>query len=141
MEETKEKVLQRESKGDKVGVGPIPFESIDAHVQTAIKCAAEKKAFDIVALDLREIASFTEYFVIVSGGNQRQAQAISDEIEEQLRKDGVKPVRIEGFQTAEWILLDFGDFVVHVFDKDARGFYDLERLWRDAGRVSIPSDI
>ena len=141
MEEIKEKVLQRESKGDKVGVGPIPFESIDPHVQTAIKSAAEKKAFDIVALDLREIASFTEYFVIVSGGNQRQAQAISDEIEEQLRKDGVKPVRIEGFQTAEWILLDFGDFVVHVFDKDARGFYDLERLWRDAGRVAIPSDI
>jgi ribosome-associated protein len=141
MEETKEKVLQRESNGDKVGVGPISFESIDPHVQTAIKCAAEKKAFDIVALDLREIASFTEYFVIVSGGNQRQAQAISDEIEEQLRKEGVRPVRIEGFQTAEWILLDFGDFVVHVFDKDARGFYDLERLWRDAGRVAIPSDI
>jgi ribosome-associated protein len=111
-------------------------------VKLAITSASEKKAFDIVAIDLREIASFTEFFVIASGANQRQVQAISDEINEQLKTQlNARVIRIEGYQTGEWILLDFGDFIVHIFEKKAREFYDLERLWRDAKRVEIPKEV
>lgn len=141
MEETKEKTLQRESVTIEIASTPTPFSEIDADAQAALKCASDKKAFDLVALDLRGIASFTESFIIASGANQRQTQAIADEIEEQLKKNGRRPVRIEGYSSAEWILMDYGDFVVHVFDKDARSFYDLERLWRDARRVEIPADL
>lgn len=141
MEETKEKTLQRETVSIEVSKASIPFSELDESVQLALRCAADKKAFDLIALDLREVASFTEFFIIASGANQRQAQAISDDIEEKLKKIGTKPVRIEGYSSAEWILLDFGDFIVHVFDKEARGFYDLERLWRDAKHVEIPSDL
>ncbi|HKY42035.1 MAG TPA: ribosome silencing factor, partial [Pyrinomonadaceae bacterium] len=91
-------------------------------------------------LDLREIASFTDYFLIVSGANERQVQAISDEVYEQLKKAGHAAARVEGYKTAEWILLDFGDFVVHVFEQKARKFYDLERLWRESKRVELPAE-
>ncbi|MCV4607542.1 ribosome silencing factor, partial [Escherichia coli] len=88
--------------------------------QLAIRCAAEKKAERIVALDLKSIVSFTDYFAIVSGANPRQVQAIADEITEQLKKQfGRSPIRIEGYSSAEWILLDFGDFIFHVFDREA----------------------
>lgn len=141
MDETKEKTLQRETVSIELTPASTAFADIDSDVQKALKCASEKKGFDLVGLDLRDIASFTEYFVIVSGANQRQTQAIADEVEEQLKKGGTRPVRIEGYSSAEWILMDYGDFVVHIFDKDARGFYDLERLWRDAKRVEIPADL
>lgn len=142
MEELKEKTLHRESVTISVSSNTTPFEDLDAEVKLALHCASEKKAFDMVALDLREIASFTEYFVLASGANQRQVQAIADEIDEQLKKQlGSRPVRMEGYSTAEWILMDYGDFIVHVFEKNARDFYDLERLWRDAKRVDIPADI
>ena len=106
----------------------------------ALHAAAEKKAIEPVVLDLREIASFTDYFVIVSGQNERQVQAISDEVYEQLKKAGETAARVEGYKTAEWILLDFGDFVVHVFEQKARQFYDLERLWRESKRVQLPAE-
>lgn len=141
MEETKEKTLQHESATIEIVSTPTPFSEIDVDAQTALRCASEKKAFDLVGLDLRDVASFTESFVIASGANQRQTQAIADEIEEQLKKNGRRPVRIEGYSSAEWVLMDYGDFVVHIFDKDARSFYDLERLWRDARRVEIPADL
>ena len=116
-----------------------PFAELDAEVKLAIECAGEKKAFDIVALDLREIASFAEFFVICTGANQRQVQAICDEIQEQLKKQlKARPIRIEGYSTADWVLMDYGDFIVHAFEKNAREFYDLERLWRDAKKVEIP---
>ena len=108
---------------------------------TALEAAAEKKAINSVVLDLREIASFTDYFVITSGTNERQVQAISDEIVETLKKAGTAAARVEGYKTAEWILLDYGDFVVHVFDEKARTFYDLERLWRESKRVELPREI
>lgn len=142
MEELKEKTLHRESVTISVSSNTTPFDDLDAEVKLALHCASEKKAFDMVALDLREIASFTEYFVLASGANQRQVQAIADEIEEQLKKQlGSRPVRTEGYSAAEWILMDYGDFIVHVFEKNARDFYDLERLWRDAKRVDIPADL
>jgi ribosome-associated protein len=88
------------------------------------------------------VASFAEFFIIASGANQRQVQAIADEINEQLKKQlGSRPIRIEGYNAAEWVLMDYGDFIVHIFDKDAREFYDLERLWRDAKRVEMPEDV
>ncbi len=142
MEELKEKTLHRESVAISVTSNTTAFDDLDAEVKLALHCASEKKAFDMVALDLREIASFTEYFVLASGANQRQVQAIADEIDEQLKKQlGTRPVRTEGYSTAEWILMDYGDFIVHVFEKNARDFYDLERLWRDAKRVDIPAEL
>ena len=114
---------------------------LDERLATALHAAGEKKAIDPVVLDLREIASFTDYFMIVSGANERQVQAISDEVYETLKKAGETAARVEGYKTAEWILLDFGDFVVHVFEQKARKFYDLERLWRESKRVPLPADL
>ncbi|GAC1395974.1 MAG: ribosome silencing factor [Pyrinomonadaceae bacterium] len=114
---------------------------LDEVMSLALHAASDKKAFNTVALDLRELASFTEYFLIASGTNVRQVQAISDEIEERLKKFGRRAQRIEGYRTAEWILLDYGDFIFHVFENKARHFYDLERLWRDAKCVSLPAEI
>ena len=115
-------------------------EKLDERVLDALHAAAEKKALEPVVLDLREIASFTDYFVIVSGANERQVQAISDEIYETLKKAGHSAARVEGYKTAEWILLDYGDFVVHVFEQKARKFYDLERLWRESKQVQLPAE-
>ena len=142
-EETKEKSLQRENAESLLVVEAVtPFADLDDEVKLAISCASKKKAFDIVALDLREIASFTEFFIIASGTNVRQVQAISDEITEKLKEQlNSRVIRIEGYQTGEWILLDYGDFIVHIFEQKAREFYDLERLWRDAKKVQIPSEI
>jgi ribosome-associated protein len=124
---------------------PLPTEpasgEIDERILTAIHAAGDKKAIDIVLLDLREIASFTDYFVILSGTNERQVQAISDGVVDTLKKSGTPAARVEGYKTAEWILLDYGDFVVHVFDDKARRFYDLERLWRESKRVELPEEL
>lgn len=142
MEELQEKSLHREAAKTARAETQLPFAELDPEVQLAIRCAGEKKAVDMVAIDLREIASFTEFFIIASGTNQRQVQAIADEINEQLKKQlNARPVRIEGYNTAEWVLLDYGDFIVHIFDQKAREFYDLERLWRDARKVEIPDDV
>ena len=142
MEELQEKTLLRESVSTEIDNTPTPFAELDEEVKLALTCASEKKAFDLRALDLREIASFTEFFIIASGSNQRQVQAISDEIEEQLKKQlKAKPVRTEGYSAAEWVLMDYGDFIVHIFEQKAREFYDLERLWRDARRVELPAEL
>jgi ribosome-associated protein len=113
---------------------------LDERLWMALAAAAEKKAIDTVVLDLREIASFTDYFVIASGTNERQVQAISDAVVETLKQAGSPVIRVEGYKTAEWILLDYGDFVMHIFGDKARKFYDLERLWREAKRVELPPE-
>lgn len=143
MEEAQEKSLQRENL-DSVELveTKTPFAGLDETVKLALHCAGEKKAFNMIALDLREIASFTEFFIIASGANSRQVQAIANEINERLKKDlNNKPIRIEGYSGGEWVLLDYGDFVVHIFEKEARDFYDLQRLWRDAKKVELPGEI
>lgn len=142
METLKEKALGHEPITQiEITEARTPFADLDENVKLAIRCAAEKKAGGIGALDLREIASFTEFFVISSGTNQRQVQAIADEINEQLKKQlDQRPVRMEGYNAAEWVLLDYGDFIVHIFEQKAREFYDLERLWRDAKKVEIPTE-
>src|SRR6188472_3063468 len=119
MEELQEKTLHRETVSIQIEQNHTPFAELDEEVKLALTCASEKKAFDLVALDLREIASFTEYFIIVSGANQRQVQAIADEISEQLKKQlKTSAVRIEGYRSGEWVLLDYGDFIVHIFEKE-----------------------
>src|SRR5215204_3848244 len=142
MEELQEKTLHHDAVRIEIAKVSTPFDEIDPDVKLAVRCAADKKAQELKVLDLRQIATFTEYFVIATGANQRQVQAISDEISEQLKKQlNSRANRIEGYSSGEWVLLDYGDFIVHVFDKDAREFYDLERLWRDAQKVELPSDI
>lgn len=106
----------------------------------AAQAAQDKKAVDLALLDLKGVASFTDYFLICSGTSSRQIQAISDEIELQLGRDGLRPLHVEGYNQGEWVLLDYVDFVVHIFGERARQFYDLERLWRVARRLPIPED-
>lgn len=107
---------------------------------TAVRAAESKKAADIRVLDLREITSFADFFVICEGSNAKQIQAISDEIGAQLGKRGDYPISVEGYSNADWILADYGDFLIHVFSTKARSYYDLERLWRHAKDVSIPAE-
>jgi ribosome-associated protein len=101
----------------------------------AVRAADAKQAKDIRVLDLREIASFSDYFVICSGSNPRQIQTIADEVEQRLKKLGERAHSIEGYENAEWVLMDYGDYLVHIFSEKARLYYDLERLWRDAKPV------
>ena len=91
-------------------------------------------------LDLRDVTSFADFFVICSGSNPKQIQAISEEIGQQLAGRGEHPVSVEGFANAEWVLADYGDYLIHVFSTKARAFYELERLWRHAKVVAIPHD-
>ncbi|HVF28919.1 MAG TPA: ribosome silencing factor [Pyrinomonadaceae bacterium] len=116
-------------------------EILDERVLTALHAASDKKALDLIVLDLRAVASFTDLFLIASGTNARQVQAIADEVVERLKKSGTKAARVEGYKTAEWVLLDYGDFIFHIFEEKARRFYDLERLWRDAVRVQLPPEL
>jgi ribosome-associated protein len=133
--------VQAAALGSRVATGPhvttSDLSDFDERIRRTLNAAWEKKALDLTVLDLREIASFTDFFVIATGTNRRQVQAISDEVVDQLKRSGTRAARVEGFQTAEWILVDYGDFVVHVFDEKARRFYDLERLWREAKRIDV----
>lgn len=104
-----------------------------------MRAAEEKKSSEIVVLDLRPATSFTDFFVLCNGNNQRQCQAICDEVVKAMRGRGERAISVEGYDNAEWILLDYGDIVVHIFTPQTRSFYDLERLWRDAHPVAIPA--
>jgi ribosome-associated protein len=106
----------------------------------AVRAAESKKATDIRVLDLTGITSFTDYFIICTGSNPKQIQAIADEIGLTLKEYGELPHSLEGYTQAEWILADYGDFLVHVFSEKARSYYDLERLWRNAKDVPIPPE-
>jgi ribosome-associated protein len=90
-------------------------------------------------LDLRDITSFADHFVLCSGANTRQVQAIADEIQAVLKKQGEYPNSVEGYENAEWVLVDYGDYLIHIFSEKARTYYDLERLWRDAKREPLPT--
>lgn len=107
-------------------------------VQSAIDAAHDRKGSDVVVLDLRPADGFTDYFVIVTGQSTRQIQAISDAIQGSLSENGVKPAHIEGGDRAGWILLDYFDFIVHIFNAETRAFYALERLWGSADRIAVP---
>jgi len=110
-------------------------------VTAAIQACLEKKAEELSILEMEKgSGAFTDYFVLCSGTNPRQVQAIADEVELQLKKTGLRPTHVEGYKQAEWVLVDYVDFVVHVFSEKARKFYDLERLWKSATRLE-PSDL
>ncbi len=106
-------------------------------LKIAAKAADDKKAHDLVALDISGIASFASYFLLCTGDSSRQMQAIADEVERQLKASGIRPAHVEGYRNSEWILLDYLELVVHIFSKTARAYYDLERLWRDGKRLDV----
>ena len=109
---------------------------VAARVRVALAAAEDRKALDLKVLDLDSISDFTEYFVICSGSNERQVQAIADGILRELRSAGQRPLHVEGLRQGSWILLDFGSLIVHVFHQETRAFYALERLWSDAQDVT-----
>ena len=112
---------------------------LPAQIDRAVRAAEDKKAVDLTVLDLRKAAGFTDYFLICSGTNPRQIRAIADAVVEALKADGIAPAHVEGYDRSEWVLLDYFDFVVHVFAPETRMFYGLERLWGSAERVEVPA--
>ncbi len=112
-------------------------DSLRPELRWAVEAAQNKKAAAVTLLDLRELGAFTDAFLLCTGLSGRQVQAISDEIEEQLARRGARLWHREGHEAAEWVLLDYGGFIVHVFSERARRFYDLERLWRAARQVEF----
>ena len=106
-------------------------------IELAVRAAEDKKAVDLTVLDLRKAAGFTDYFVLASGNNARQVRAIADAVIDALNAAGAKAAHVEGYDRSEWILLDYFDFIVHVFAPETRMFYGLERLWGNAERVEV----
>ena len=105
----------------------------------AIACSAleDKKAEDIRVIDIEHVSVIADYFIIASGTNRNQVQALAENVEEQLYKAGFEKKQSEGYTSGNWILLDYGDIVVHIFDQENRLFYDLERIWRDGNQISV----
>jgi ribosome-associated protein len=114
---------------------------IEALVRLAADAAAEKKAVDVVAFRVAELLVITDYFLIATGASDRQVGAVAEGIEDALREAGARPIGREGEREQRWILLDYGDFVVHVFRPDEREFYRLEKLWSDAPRLDLPAEV
>ena len=100
-----------------------------------VNALEEKKAKDLKLLDISDVSVLADYFVIASGSNHNQVQAMADEVEEKLGKAGFTPKQVEGYQTANWILMDYQDIIIHIFDEENRLFYDLERIWTDGKKV------
>lgn len=117
----------------------LSLETLEPMLRAAVEAAIDKKAMEIVVLDLKGLASFTDYFLICSGGSQRQLKTIADEVDRVLRGAGRRPMHFEGYPKGEWVLMDYVDFVVHVFTPESRAYFDLERLWGDATRLAIAS--
>lgn len=118
----------------------LSTEQIKDMAQLAILALEDKKAEDVRVIDISEVSVIADYFIIASGSNRSQIQALSDAVEEKLGRAGYPAKQIEGYEGAAWVLLDFGDIIVHVFDKENRLFYDLERIWRD-GKAIDPENL
>jgi ribosome-associated protein len=119
---------------------PRSSSHLPEEIRAAVAAARDKKAADLTVLDLRKAGAFTDYFVICSGNTVRQLKTIADAVEQSLSRLRVQPSHVEGYGTAGWILLDYFDFVVHIFTPDMRRFYSLERLWGSAKEVPVPED-
>ena len=113
---------------------------LTGEVSRAVRAALDKKASNVVVLDLRDTQAFTDFFILCSGQTQRQVQAIADGIEEAMKAAKIRPAHIEGYDRAEWILMDYFSFIVHVFVPQTREFYSLERLWADAKRIEVTDE-
>jgi ribosome-associated protein len=107
--------------------------------ELAVQAAHSRKALDLKVLHIGAVSTFTDHFIICTGTNGRQVQAIADAVQTDLKKERLRPMSVEGFQNADWILLDYGDFVFHVFSPEKRTYYDLERLWRTAPTLPVPA--
>lgn len=105
-------------------------------MKISIEASQAKKGEDLIVLDLRGISSFTDFFVIMHGNSPRQNTALYESVEQELKKENIKPLNIEGKKHTEWVLMDYGNFIVHVFSKEAREYYSLEKLWGDASKLS-----
>jgi len=110
-------------------------------IAKAVRAALDKKALDVVVLDLRHTPAFTDFFLLCSGQNVRQVHAIADAVEEALRAVKIRPAHVEGYKRGEWILMDFFTFIVHVFTPQTREFYSLERLWGEAERIEVSDEV
>jgi ribosome-associated protein len=117
---------------------PISFVNPIDWVGRAVEAAGDKKARGLVVLDVSKLLGITDYFLIGSGSSDRQVRTIAEAIEGKLKEDGLRPLRSEGAADSGWILIDYGDFIVHVFSEEMRAYYDLERLWKDAPRPELP---
>ena len=126
-------------RGDLLGGGPRLL--VAGLVELAARAASDKLATDILAFDVSEQLAITDAFVIASGSNDRQVKAIVDEVEDKLRDVGAKPVRREGERDGRWVLIDYGEIVVHIQHEEERQFYALERLWRDCPTIPLPADV
>jgi len=112
-------------------------ERLPRAIEVTIQAADDKKASEFVVLDLRKAAAFTDFFLICSASNARQIRAIADAVIEALAADGLKPAHVEGYDRSEWVLVDYFDFIVHIFTRETRLFYGLERLWGNAERIEV----
>ncbi len=113
-------------------------DTIWSRVVACLEAASDRKALDPVVLDLREASQVADYFVILSGRSDTQVRAVAEAVEQRARQSGVRPIAVEGLRHGQWVLLDFGDFIVHVFYEPVRRFYEIERLWSRAPRVELP---
>lgn len=103
----------------------------------AVTALEEKKAVDIKVIDIEKVSTLADYFIIASGTNRSQVQAMAEAVEEELQKQDIHPKNVEGYQTANWILMDYGDIVLHIFDEENRLFYDIERIWKDGAPAEL----
>ncbi|MDE5823076.1 MAG: ribosome silencing factor [Lachnospiraceae bacterium] len=113
--------------------------TINTTLKTIVTALEDKKAEEIQLIDISGVSTIADYFVITNGINVSQIQALADNVEEKLNTNGIHPRSVEGYNTANWILMDYNDILVHIFDKESRGFYDLERMWRDGKVIDIKS--
>ena len=110
--------------------------AIPDRLREVVVAAQDRKAIDLRVLNVDDVSDFTEYFLICSGSSERQVQAIAEAVQDKLRRDGVRPLGVEGFRHGTWVLIDYGEFVVHIFDEEIRSHYGLERLWADSADVT-----
>lgn len=115
---------------------PTTAPDVEARCREVVAAAGERKAYDLRVLQLGEVTSFTDYFLICSGTSERQVKAIADSVQRTMKDERVRPLQVEGYKNGRWVLMDYGDFVVHIFDQETRSFYGLERLWADAPDVT-----
>jgi ribosome-associated protein len=123
-----------------LAAAPLPVAGPDTARPTALaiaQAALDKKAEDVTVLDVRGLTSYADYFVVMTADSDRQASAIADHLEDTMKKAGFSKVGVEGYETGRWILVDYGDVVAHVMNRESRGFYDLEGLWADAPRFTV----
>jgi ribosome-associated protein len=133
---TRKKTAKPKGKVEETLPRPAPDESRPRAMEVA-RAGLDKKAEDVLVIDVRGLSSYADYFVLMTADSDRQAGAIADAVDEKLKAQGASKVGVEGYESGRWILIDYGDVVAHVFNREARGFYDLEGLWADAPRFAV----